>query len=168
MKYQTRYNTETNKALLQVYLYLIDNHQISYEEFMQISSLPRTKYYVIMDYFKEMVDDLNLKATISKDKVLKLDSCLNYNEFTYYYFRQAGVNYYFNLDDCTDEKKIRYSLVIVYLMLKNRQYVSASILEKQLPDFNRKKMLGIIECLREVVAENIYENEIQSYILDEE
>lgn len=167
MKYRTKYNVEQNKAILQVYLYLMDNHQISSSEFLEITSLSRVSFYKIMNFITSMIDDLNLKATISKDNIKKYDSSLIEHEANIYYFRQAGMNYYFNLEECEDEKRILYSLVIVYLMLKNRQYVSLGTLSKILPDFDKKKMSKLIATLREVIAEDVYKNEIQSYVIEE-
>lgn len=168
MKYQTRYNTELTKGLLQVLLYLIDNHQITYEEFTELSSLSKPYFFKIMEMLEEMLEDLDLKATLSKDVIIIKDDNLIEHEAYIYYFRQIGKSYYFNLEQVDEEKRISYSLVITYLMLKNRQYVTLGTLSKILPDFDKKKMFNLINSLKEIIGEELYKNEIQSYVIEEE
>lgn len=168
MKYQTRYNTELTKGLLQVLLYLIDNHQITYEEFTELSSLSKPYFFKIMEMLEEMLEDLDLKATLSKDVIIIKDDNLIEHEAYIYYFRQIGKCYYFNLEQVDEEKRISYSLVITYLMLKNRQYVTLGTLSNILPDFDKKKMFNLIYSLKEIIGEELYKNEIQSYVIEEE
>jgi len=61
-----------------------------------------------------------------------------------------------------------YSMTIVYLMLKNQQYITTKELSNVLPNFNRNVMMNLMNKLRDIVSEDIIKNEISSYVLEEE
>ena len=59
-------------------------------------------------------------------------------------------------------------MTIVYLMLKNQQYITTKELSNVLPNFNRNVMMNLMNKLRDIVSEDIIKNEISSYVLEEE
>ena len=73
--------------------------------------------------------------------------------------------YKYNTDDLSEDELIRYSLVIVYLMLKNGQYVTSITLSRLFPNFDRKKMMTLKDTLITLIADDIDKNKYQSLIL---
>ncbi|MCR4898285.1 MAG: hypothetical protein K5892_03570, partial [Acholeplasmatales bacterium] len=83
-----------------------------------------------------------------------------------YYLQEIGYNYKFDYIDLNDEQRIRYSMPIVYLMLKNQQYITTKELSNIFPNFNRNVMMNLMNKLRDIVSEDIILNEINSYKLN--
>ena len=59
-------------------------------------------------------------------------------------------------------------MTIVYLMLKNGQYVTTKELSPILPNYNRSIMMVLMDKLRGIVSNEIELNEINSYVIGEE
>ena len=57
---------------------------------------------------------------------------------------------------------------IVYLMLKNQQYISTKELSNIFQNFNRNTMMNLMNKLRDIVSDDIILNEINWYVLNEE
>ena len=70
-------------------------------------------------------------------------------------------------EDLDEEKRITYLPVITYLKLKKDQYVSTSMLSEYFPNFTRDTMSNLIKGLKNVIGEELYKDEIQSYIIEE-
>lgn len=85
-----------------------------------------------------------------------------------YYLQIIGYDYKFEYMDLSDEKRIRYSMPIVYLMLKNHHYITTKELSNIFPNFNRNVMMNLMNKLRDIVSEDITLNEINSYVLGDD
>lgn len=161
------YNTNTTFALLQVFLYIKDEKEITFEMFEELTGMGKTSYYRVMNLFEEMIEDIHYNATFSKirNKEVKLDNT-QYQEIIYRFHDLGSIEY--NIDELSDEKKILYSAVIIYLMLKNRKRVTTDKLKTIFPNFDRNKMHTFMKKLESIIAEEIDINTYQSYFLIEE
>ena len=162
MTSQVRYNSQLSKSFVQILLFIIDNNQITSDDFVDITGLDPHRFYEAMAEFRTMLSklDLNismLKSTIDKGEVQIKKSI--------YFFNVDIDPYHYNIDDLNEEELIKYSLVIMYLMLKNHQYVSTITLSRIFPRFDRKTMALLKDSLLDCIAEDIEKNEYQSLIL---
>ena len=113
-----------------------------------------------------MLLDLNMKVSLTKESIL--DKTLDTNQLKtniYYLTYIDGDEYYFDYSNLSEEKLIRYSMFIVYLMLKNHQYVKPQILEKIFPNFRRSTLITLLDKLQDIIADDITKNELNSYVL---
>ncbi len=166
MRSQAWYNTNTQVFLTQFLMYLYDNKETTYESFtdaMDISPQTFSKYVKI---FKEMVKDLHMNASLVLDKYL--DKTTDTNQFkTKVYILQtySEDKYYFEYKDLSEEKLITYSMTIVYLMLKQHQFIKFEKLSKILPNFRREVLINMINKLQDLSLEEITKNELNSYVM---
>lgn len=79
-----------------------------------------------------------------------------------------GEDYTFDYLGLSEEQLITYSMTIVYLILKNGQYVTTKELSSILPNCNRSIMMVLMEKLRGIVTNEIELSEINSYKIGEE
>lgn len=163
-----KYNTNLQMFLTQMLIYLIDNHHVTREEFNELFEVPSSKFSQYMREFEQMLEDLKMDIIISKFKRKEdVDSLGNFK--TNYYYVTYIEPYKFDYMDLSEDQYVKYSMTIVYLMLKNHQYVTTSLLEDIFPNFNKKTMANLKDKLSLVVADDIGKNEINSYIfLDDE
>jgi len=163
---QIHYNGKLQIFLTQMLIYLIDNHKVTYEEFSELSDITRKEFSKFMPAFKEMITDLKINA----DVILKKDDTNidNPGQFksNIYYFRMIDIDYSFAYDDLDEYKLIKYSMTIVYLMLKNHKHITSSYLSEILPRFTRKTMQTLISNLKEIVSDDIVKNELASYAFE--
>ena len=114
-----------------------------------------------------MINDLGLNASIVLEEQDVFSEASTFNKKSFktkvYYFQMIGEDYTFNYEGLNEEQLITYSMIIVYLMLKNGQYVSTSELSVFLPDFRRRLMMVLMEKLRGIFSTDIILNEINSY-----
>lgn len=54
-----------------------------------------------------------------------------------YFLNTIGEDYFFNIENLTEEQLISYSMTITYLMLRNHQYITTTYLSKVFPNFNK-------------------------------
>lgn len=159
-----KYNTNLQMFLTQMLIYLIDNHHVTREEFNELFEVPSSKFSQYMREFEQMLEDLKMDIIISKFKRKEdVDSLGNFK--TNYYYVTYIEPYKFDYMDLSEDQYVKYSMTIVYLMLKNHQYVTTSILEDIFPNFNKKTMANLKDKLSLVIADDIGKNEINSYIL---
>ena len=163
MTSQIHYNGKLQIFLTQMLIYLIDNHKVTYEEFSELSNITRKEFSKFMPSFKEMITDLKINA----DVILKKDDTNidNPGQFksNIYYFRMIDNDYSFDYDDLDEYNLIKYSMTIVYLMLKNHKHITSSYLSEIFPRFTRKTMQTLISNLKEIVSDDIVKNELSSY-----
>ena len=76
-----------------------------------------------------------------------------------------GEDYEFEYIDLTQELLIKYSMPIVYIMLKNGQYATTKVLSKILSNFNRNTIMTLINKLRDIVSNDIDLNAINYYVM---
>ena len=159
-----KYNTNLQMFLTQMLIYIIDNHHLTREEFNELFEVPSSKFSQYMREFEQMLEDLKMDIIISKFKRKEdVDSLGNFK--TNYYYVTYIEPYKFDYMDLSEDQYVKYSMTIVYLMLKNHQYVTTSILEDIFPNFNKKTMANLKDKLSLVIADDIGKNEINSYIL---
>ena len=159
-----KYNTTLQMFLTQMLIYLIDNHHVTREEFNELFEVPSSKFSQYMKEFEQMLEDLKMDIIISKFKRKEdVDSLGNFK--TNYYYVTYIEPYKFDYMDLSEDQYVKYSMTIVYLMLKNHQYVTTSLLEDIFPNFNKKTMANLKDKLSLVIADDIGKNEINSYIL---
>ena len=172
MKSQVRYNTQTQLYLTQMPIYLVDNHRMTYEEFNELTDISQSQFSKILVAFKEMLNDLKINAAITSEEIDVESNVIQFNETSFktkvYYFQMPGEDYTFDYLGLSEEKLVTYSMKIVYLMLKNGQYVTTKELSSILPNYNRSIMMVLMEKLRGIVSNEIELNETNSYIVGEE
>lgn len=165
MKSQTRYNNKSNLAILKIFIELSNEEEMNYELFNHLTGLSKREYLRTMKKFDEMVSALCLswKLQSFKRTIIRDDT-----EYTGFYFKFLPiVDYSFSIKNLSEEQLIKYSDVIVYLMLKNKQYVAYDSLSKKFPNFTRPVFSTMIQDFKEIFGEDIYKDEYQSYIIDE-
>lgn len=166
MRSQAWYNTNTQVFLTQLLMYLYDNKETTYESYtdaMDISPQTFSKYIKI---FKNMVKDLHMNASLVIDKYL--DKTTDTNQFkTKVYILQtySEDKYYFDYNNLSEEKLITYSMTIVYLMLKQHQFVKFEKLVKIFPNFRREILINLIDKLQDLSLDEITKNELKSYVM---
>lgn len=165
MRYPTSYSTKQQLALLQVYLAMMDGEIIDFEYFNELTGYGESYYKLTMSAIKSMIYDLHLKCDFQK-----ITQTVETNKTTYKvnsYVLLSKFDYSFKLNkEIPDEKKMLYSSVIVYLELKKEFYVSYDILSNYLPNFSQKTFIRVIKGIKEVIADEVLKNEIQSYELN--
>jgi len=60
-----------------------------------------------------------------------------------------------------------YLPVVTYLKLKKRQYVSYDRFTKYVTIITPKVFMNLIAGLKNVIGEELYKNELQSYVIEE-
>ena len=165
MTSQIKYNTKRCFTLLELYLYLIDGEEIDYESFKDMYGLSKNEYLLMINTIDEMTSDLHLECRLQHNKEKIITKETEYFSFKYKF--EPASDHEFDASNLTDEKKIKYSAVIVYLRLKNKQKVTYDNLSKFFPKFTRDIFSVMITKFKDIFGEEIYKNEIQSYILDE-
>ena len=165
MRYPTSYSTKQQLALLQTYIAMMDGEIMNYEYFNELTGYGESYYKLTMTAIKSMIYDLHLKCDFQK-----IQQKVETNKNAYIvnsYKLLSRFDYSFNLNkEISDEKKMLYSSVIVYLELKKEFYVSYDILSNYLPNFSQKTFIHVIEGIKEVIADEVLKNEIQSYELN--
>lgn len=143
-------------------MYILDNKQITVDDYMDISGELSPRFTEAMPEFELMLQKLNLDISYLKSKI---DDETTPNKKKIYFFNIGIDPYNYSLDELTEEDLIKYSLVIVYIMLKNNQYVSSITLSRIFPRFDRKTMALIKDGLLSVIPDELEKNKYQSYIL---
>lgn len=166
MKSQIKYNRPLSFALLQVYLALMAGDEIDSEYFTELTGFEKYSYKRVIKLFEAMCNDLHLKTSLVR---LETDHSTNKTEYVTYRFTLSSViDYSFRLpEDLDEEKRIIYLPVITYLKLRKRQYISTAILSAYFPNFTRDIMSKLIKGLKNVIGEELYKDELQSFVIEE-
>ena len=159
---QVRYNSKLCQNLLQVLIFVYDNSQILIDDFIELTGDSNQDFSDTMQEFTKMLSRLDLNVSLKKSKQDKEEIQFKKNK---YLFNIDTDPYKYNTDDLLEDELIRYSLVIVYLMLKNGQYVTSITLSRLFPNFDRKKMMTLKDTLLTLIADDIDKNKYQSLIL---
>ena len=166
MTSQIRYNTKTILAHLQLYIAFMEGDKLSVDDIKEITGLTKNIVDNIIKSIKEMVNDLRLACTFKRVKTRVITNKTAY--YIYKYKFKDILDYSFTLDDnLEDEKKVRYSAVIVYLMLKKKQYVKCSNLSNYFPKFDKHTFSVLLSKMKDVIGEELYKDEIQSYVIED-
>jgi len=168
MTYQADTNSKFNKKLLQIYILLNDEKEITYESFNEYEELDSTMYYRLMQEYQEMLSNLKLKCSIVKERIKDVDYETRYPANIYYHV-SIGEDYSFSIEGLSEEKKKKYIYVIFYLMLKNNHYISRKVMSNYLNiDIPESTFKRLVDSVKEIVGFDIYKNELQSYIIEHE
>lgn len=166
MKYQGTYNSPTSFALLQSYLEMMDGNAIDYDYFLELTGFTKRVYIDITTLFKNLVDDLHLTCHIQRLEEDIITSKTKYHN--YRYILTSRIDYSFILDDDLPfEKKKMYLPTIIFLKLKNKQFVTLNELKKYFPEYEKRQFMITLTKLREILGD-IYKDEYKSYVLESE
>ena len=167
MTSQTKYNTKIVMSFLQIYIAMMEGEKLTLDFYKEITKLSEFTYYTFLNDFKEMIDDLRLSCILNKFEIDNSNEKTEYK--TKYYTLLGKIDYSFELpEDLSDDKKVKYSAVIVYLILKNYQFVKFDYLNMYLPNFSRKKLFTLFEKMRDIIGEELYITALNSYKLKAE
>ncbi len=166
MRFQAWYNTNTQVFLTQFLIYLIDNKVVTYKQFQEVSDIKSAAFTKNMKYFKEMLTDLKLNMILSVEKIQEKEIDTSNLKTNYYRLQYIEDNMYaFEYKHLPDEKRIRYSMTIVYLMLKNHQAIKPATIRPILPNIRSDVFKTMIKKLINITGFDIDKNEVNSYIL---
>lgn len=116
-----------------------------------------------------MIDDLNMKIVLSKTSYLNTEIDTNQLKTNKYFLTTLGEDkYHYEIDNLDDNLLIKYSMPIVYLMLKQHKYIKYEKLSNIFPNLRRDTLITLIEKLQSILLDDITKNEINSYVLLEE
>lgn len=164
MTSQIKYNTKIVMSFLQIYIAMMEGEKLTLDFYKEITKLSEFTYYTFLNDFKEMIDDLRLSCILNKFEIDNSNEKTEYK--TKYYTLSGTIDYSFELlEDLSDDKKVKYSAVIVYLILKNYQFVKFDYLNMYLPNFSRKKLFTLFEKMRDIIGEELYITAVDSYKL---
>ena len=163
---QIKYNTQIVLSYLQVYISLKEGETLTLDSYKELTGLSEYTYYSFINNFKDMLNDLRISGILNK---FETDNSNDKTEYKSHYYTLSGaIDYSFELpEDLSDDKRITYSAVIVYLLLKNYQFVKFDYLDMYLPDFNRKKLFTLLEKMRGIIGEELYITVVNSYKMTE-
>ena len=164
MTYQNEYNTRTSQSLLQIFMYTIDKNQITYNEYYELTGLNRADFTRTMTQFKQMLNTLNIKMNISPGT---LPGELNQFEPNLYVINHLNEPYYLEYENVDPNELRKYSMVIVYCFLKLKKYVTLKSLSRIFPNFTKQRFSKLISKMKEVISEDVFKNELKSYIIED-
>lgn len=134
--------------------------------FEEITGLSRKAYYRTMKIFVELLEDINYKC-----QVVKLKRVDQLNNLTSYFYKFIIVNDYdINVEqimELSEDKRITYSLVIIYLLLKNKKRITLDVLSMIFPKIS-DETLANTKKLNDFFDIKLIKNEYASYIMIEE
>lgn len=160
-------NSIFNQKLLQVFILMNDEKEITYESFNDYENLNRSMFSRLMNEYQKMIILLKLKCTVTKEVIPNLEHS---NYFSNYIYYQSFINedYSFSLDDLSIEDEKKYIYVIFYLILKNEQYLSYKKIYSRLKyKITQSSFKRMINNFKNLVGFDIIKNELNSFIIDE-
>lgn len=145
---------------------MMEGEEINLEYFKELTNLERVSFYEVLKQLDEMINDLHLKCSLERLEETITTSSTKYEISRYKLV--SRLNYKFILpEDLEENKRILYFPTIVYLKLKNRQYVSFKDLQLYFPNFNKDISSKFFKKMKQLFGEDIYKDELQSYVLDD-
>ena len=164
MKSQVTYNSPTSFALLQIYLELMDGNAITYDFFEELTGFSKRVYIEVISLLKELVDDLHLTCHVQRLEEEIITNKTRYNQ--YRYILTSKIDYSFILDeDLPLEKKKLYLPTILFLKLKNKQFVTLPELKTFFPEYEKRHFQMTLTRLEDILGE-IYKDEYKSYVVE--
>ena len=155
-------NSQINKGLLQLYMLLMDEKEITYEAFNDYVETKHSQFSKLINEYKKMIVKLELNCTLITEELPREED--NYFCGYIYYQTQLYEDYSFKTDNLNEDDKKRYIYVLIYLMLKNGQLVSNTKIKERLNiDLSRRTVDRIINELKEIAGFDIIKDELQSY-----
>ena len=165
MIYQTKYNTKACQNLLQIFIYMMDEKEMTYEIFNELTGESSFQFTKTMQQFKKMLKSLKMNLKLSKAKDISEEVQYTSN---YYVLVKEKAPYHINPRGVEPNELISYSMVIAYCLLKNKKYVSTKSLSYFLPNFDSDVLRVMFDKMLDLIAEDIEKNELKSYMLIEE
>lgn len=165
MTSQMRYNTKIQIFLTQFLIYLIEEKQVTYDSFTELMDISKSQFSEFIKDFFKMVDDLKLRYKIIKDQEVNIDNT-GYRATNIYHLNDLDMDNHFEYEHLNETQLIKYSMTIVYLMLRNKQYVTTNYLATIFPNFNKKTMFNMVSKLKEIIPGEINKNQLLSYIIE--
>lgn len=168
MTYQVDINSKFNKKLLQLFMILCDEKEITRESFNEYEEIEQPMFSKLMQEYQEMLMNLRLKYTLITERKQDVDY-ETYFPSNIYYQISIAEDYSFSIEDLSDENKKKYIYVIFYLMLRNGQYVSYKTLNSFLKiDISESSFKRLVDSIKEIVGFDIYKNKYQSFVIEHE
>jgi len=162
MKYPTSYSTGRQLALLQTYIAMMDGELMDYEYFNELTGYQKDLYRDTIHALKEMIHDLHLKCSLQRIYEIVETKETKYKKYSYKLLSRFDYSFKMN-KELSDEKKILYSSVLIYLQLKKEHYVALEYQANYFPNFTSKTLMHVLEGIKEMVDDEIVKNEILSY-----
>lgn len=159
-----KYNTKEQIFLTQFFIYMQEEGETIYEDFKELMDITKPQFSLFVKSFKQMLSDLKMNYELIIEPVKDIEHTNRFATNKYHLIHIENNN--FNYEDLDDEKLVKYSMFIVYLMLRNKQYVTKQYLDFIFPGFNKKIMFNLISKLKEIVPGEIDKNELFSYIIE--
>ena len=156
-------NSGLNKKLLQLFILLVDEKEITYESFNEYIETKPSQFSKLIKEYKNMLIKLELNYTFdSVDIQNEENETLIPTKI--YYQKQLYEDYSFKIDNLTDDEKKRYIYVLLYLMLRNSNMVSNTKIRDRLGlDLSRRTIDRIMNELKTIIGFNIIKDELQCY-----
>lgn len=166
--YDKYYNTRTIRATFLMLITMLDSTEMDYDLFYDYTGLSLGSYLRVRKTIVEMIKDLNLKCSYEIIKYPRENRYTRYFIYKYAINKSGQFDYSYNINpDLTYEKRIDYSLTIVYLMLKNNEEVTYNKLTTIFPLFTKKRFEKLISYLRLLIIDEELYYEKKIYILRE-
>lgn len=152
-----RYNTKTIRAVLIIFMEMLNSNEIDFEYFNEYTGLSRTTYYVVRKIIKEMIIDLKLNVLYEIRRIVHITRQTKYYTHKFMLKLPESIDYSYHLsDELYDIKRMDYSFTIVYLMLKNKEDVNLRVLSKIFPNYTKHKNYTLMHYLRDIVDGDLY------------
>ena len=144
---------------------MMDEKEMTYEIFYELTGEPNKSFTVAMQQMKKMLKSLKMNLMLSKAKDISEEVQYTSN---YYVLVKGDDPYHINPRGVDPNELISYSMVIAYCLLKDKKYVSTKSLSYFLPNFNSDILKNMFDKMLDLIAEDIEKNELKSYMLYEE
>jgi len=156
--YDKYYNTRTIRATFLMFITMLDSTEMDYDLFYDYTGLSIDSYRRVRKTIVEMIKDLNLKCSYEIIKYPRANRYTRYFIYKYAINKSGQFDYSYNINpNLTYEKRIDYSMIIVYLMLKNNEEVTYNKLANILPLFTKNRFEKLLSYLRLLlIDEEIY------------
>ena len=159
-------NSDYNQKLLQLFILLTDEKEITYESFNDYVSINPSSFSRLIKEYQQMIIKLNLKYTLTIVQVPNQKDEI-YMPTKKYYQTAIVEDNSFKTDDLSEEEINRYIYVIIYLMLKSGHYISYIKIKNRLGiNITDTTFKTIIDNIKQIVGFDIFKNEFQSFVMD--
>ena len=166
MKYQTKYNNSTSYILLQTFMAMMDGYELDKESFYELTGSSVNVYRVIIKHLKEMIEELHLSCKLHQRKTTISTSKTEYKKISYKLIN--AIDYKYRIDDDISEYNLKMFMpCIAYIKLKGNQYITYNNFSVYFPNYDRHTFSNMISKLKEVIGEELYKDNYQSYVVEE-
>lgn len=157
VRYDKYYNTRTIRSIFLMFITMLDSNEIDFDLFRDYTGSYKRSYSKVRKAIIEMISDLNLRCSYEIVKYPQINRYTRYFTYSYTIKKDNQFDYSYNISPyLTYEKKINYSMTIVYLMLKNNEVVTYKKLAAIFPLFTRKRFRTLMDYLSILIDEDLY------------